>query len=211
MTRKQAVLQAIEYLKTIDNIDDEIISHLEYISNELPLTKWTRERVIDTVNEFFLKYGWLPVASDYRDCKEHLPSITVINNLFGTKSIEKFYAQYFSDDNYRTCFSFSPYRNKNKTFFINTFKENYEYIQNKLNIDFVDTKNYIYNRKQNTPTLQTIKKALKCHTYEELLNKCNIKYNKPVSKQTLSSSVTINEREENETLKNLLNYNNNNK
>ena len=103
MTRKQAVLQAIEHLKSIKNIDNEIITHLEDLSDELPLTKWTKKRVLDTIDEFFFKYGWLPVASDFKSCKEHLPSITVINYLFGTKSIENLYSQYFVDDKYKIC------------------------------------------------------------------------------------------------------------
>ena len=208
MTRKQAILQAIKYLNTIEGIDNEIITCLTDISNELPLTKWTKSRVLDTIDEFFSKYGWLPVASDFKSCKEHLPSITVINYLFGTKSIERLYSQYFIDDKYKKCNGFSPYRGNSKTFFINIFTENYRYIQKKLNCSYVTVKMYNNNRKKNTPTIITIKKALNCSTYKELLNKCNIQYEENIKKSPSIqlSNITIIEKGKNDILEELIKY-----
>ena len=79
MTRKQAIYQAIQAL-SVQGGQDEAISLLKDIYDELPLVHWSDKSIRDTVEQFIIDNGKVPTASDFR--KKAMPSHPVIKQKY---------------------------------------------------------------------------------------------------------------------------------
>ena len=80
MTRKQAITLAIQVL-TEAGQNEEAISVLRTLSDELPLVHWSDAAIRDAVDQFILDHARVPTASDFK--KRGLPPHTVIKNRYG--------------------------------------------------------------------------------------------------------------------------------
>lgn len=79
MTRKQAIYQAIQALSALDG-QEETISLLKDIYDELPLIHWSDKSIRDTVEQFIVDNGKVPTVSDFR--KKGMPPHPVIKQKY---------------------------------------------------------------------------------------------------------------------------------
>lgn len=192
MTRKQAILRAIETLSQ-DEENSDIVLKLQEIYSEMPLSSWTKKSIIDSIETYALEHNnVLPQAGDLIS-KNNLPSNTVIEAKFNISSMKQFLKTYFPHMNKKDR-SNSPYKDKNEEYFIKTFKDNYMRIQEELGVKNISTKTYNKYRQKNTPFYGTIIKQCKCNSYEELLIKCG--YRKAHSPISATLKVSYNDKEE---------------
>ena len=74
MTRKQAVLDAIEILsKKKEN--EQTVKILREIYDELPIIHWTPNSVLDAFAQFIQENGRLPTRGDFDDALPSRPTI----------------------------------------------------------------------------------------------------------------------------------------
>lgn len=180
MTRKQAILQAIQALsKEGDNID--IINKLEEIYNEMPLSRWTKSSILDCVETYAEEHdGMFPYINEFKNVNG-LPSTTVIFSKFNISSIDDFYNQYFTHLRHKIG-NGSPYRDKEISFFLESFKSEYIRIRDKFNAKVISLYRYNENRSKNTPIAETVMRQCNCDTYAELLDLCGFENAvKPIS------------------------------
>lgn len=172
MNRKQAILKAIEILSTNPN-NNEVTNKLKEIASEMPLSSWTRNSILDSIDTYATEHNNTLPASIELTSSNKLPSNTVIEKIFGTSSMVSFLAENFPQ--YRMKQAKSPYDNKPDDFFITTFKQNYERIKNKYNFKYVKSRQYERYRNPNSPCIDTIKRNCNCNSYDDLLILCGYK------------------------------------
>ena len=80
MTRKQAVSLAIQALSEAGQ-NEEAITVLRTLSDELPLVHWSDAAIRDSIDQFILDQARIPTVSDFK--KRGLPPHTVIKNRYG--------------------------------------------------------------------------------------------------------------------------------
>ena len=80
MTRKQALALAIQVLAETGQ-NEEAIQVLHTISDEMPLNRWTEDAIRDSVEQFILDHGRVPMRTDFK--KKCLPPHSVIKRRFG--------------------------------------------------------------------------------------------------------------------------------
>lgn len=91
MTRKQAVMNAIEILDSLGGYAEEVES-LKELSQSLPIVHWNDAAIRDTVEQYIAEHGEPPRPSDFR--KPGLPPLTAIKSIYGMT------AQAWLDENY---------------------------------------------------------------------------------------------------------------
>lgn len=186
MTRKQAIEEAIRQLAVCGQ-NQEIIEKLQDISQELPLSAWSRKAIIDAIEDYAIAHdNVLPYAKELTS-ENNLPSSTVIYHKFGVSSIDKFYQKYFPQYT-KQCKTCSPYKGCNDMYFIDVFMDNYRRIKKETNIQYIDTRIYNRYKDANSPHLCTIIKKCGCKTYDELLILCRLKEPKKAVEATVSVS-----------------------
>ena len=160
MTRKQAVLRAIELLSK-NQENQEICKVLENLANELPLAHWTENSILDAVEQFFAENNKLPSSLDYLKV-DYLPNRITIKNKLGL-TMDEFYDKYYGNIYYNNN---SIYNHKDKSYWINIFKEQYE----KHNCPGLNDFNKV--RDEGTPSVVTYCKIAGVDTWNELLTYC---------------------------------------
>lgn len=194
MNRKQAILHAIEILSQ-DNKNEQIVEKLQEIYSEMPLSYWTKESIIDSIETYACEHNdTLPYAHELTS-KNNLPSNTVIKQKFGISSMNIFFKRYFPHLKQKSY--------HNKDYYSNIFKKNYSEIQRKLEIKSVNTKQYNEHKNKGTPNYETIVKKCGLTSYSELLTECGLK--KPYGQLSVTIDIYSDEDENNEDLKMLLN------
>lgn len=83
MTRKQALLYAIEHLR--DN--PEVVDKLTSMYNDMPMCHWSKEACEDAIEQFYIERGRYPNISDL-DRYTYLPSHPTVKNRFGISARE---------------------------------------------------------------------------------------------------------------------------
>lgn len=160
ITRKQAVLRAIEVLSESKE-NEEICKVLENLAEELPLSHWTENSILDVTNQFLNDNGKLPASVDFLKV-DYLPSRCTIKNKLGL-TVEEFYKKYYSNF---YCNSNSIYNYKDIEYWTNMFKEQYiKHGKPSLNI-------FDKIRDEDTPCVQTYCKIIGVSTWNELLEHC---------------------------------------
>ena len=175
MTRKQAITMAISILSQKTE-NDEIVMKLQEILSELPLSTWTRNSIIDSIETYAYEHDNILPSAIELTTENKLPSSTVINKIFGLSSMVLFFKKYFPNFKEKDKSS-SPYKGKDKDYFMFIFQENYEYIKHKFDIKYVTAKIYDKYKNTNTPCLNTITRNCNCKSYDELLVLCGYKKN----------------------------------
>ena len=160
ITRKQAVLRAIEVLsETKENYEVCIV--LKRLSEELPLSHWTTDSILDAINQFLYENGRLPASVDFLKV-DYLPTRCTIKNKLGL-TMEEFYNIYYSNYYYNNN---SIYNYRDIEYWTNMFKEQYiKHGEPSLN-------NFDKVRDENTPCVQTYCKIIGVSTWNELLEHC---------------------------------------
>lgn len=79
MTRKQALALAIQALTEIGQTEASEILHT--LSDELPLNRWSDAAIRDSVDQFILDHGRIPMVTDFK--RRGLPPHTVIEHRYG--------------------------------------------------------------------------------------------------------------------------------
>lgn len=194
MNRKQAILHAIEILSQ-DNKNEQIVEKLQEIYSEMPLSYWTKESIIDSIETYAYEHNdTLPYAHELTS-KNNLPSNTVIKQKFGISSMNIFFKRYFPHLKHKSY--------HDKDYYLNIFKKNYFEIQRKLEIKSVNTKQYNEHKNKGAPNYETIVKKCGLTSYSELLTECGLK--KPYGQLSVTIDIYSDEDENNEDLKMLLN------
>lgn len=168
MTRKQAVLKAIELLET-NKKNTEIVRQLKIIYDELPLVKWSRESILDSIQQYINEHN--NVFPSQRHFGKTLPSSQTLNRKFKTNGLQEFREVYFPE----TCDVKSPYSYYSNEDFLRIFKENYNSINGGLYVKYDD---YNLYRQAGTPKVSTIISRLNCDSYNDLLIKAEIRKKK---------------------------------
>lgn len=194
MTRKQAILQAIQSLsREGSNID--VINKLKEIYNEMPLSMRTKSSIIDCVETYAEEHdGMFPYINEFRK-KNGLPSTTVIFSKFNISSIDDFYNQYFTHLKHKIG-NGSPYYDKDMGFFLDTFKSEYEKMREKFNTKIISHRKYNKNRSDGVPNAETVMRQCNCDTYTELLELCGFK--KKAQPLSLTMDVSYNNEDSGE-------------
>ncbi len=96
MTRKQSLMKAIEVLSSLPQTDGlpEVITGLNELASDLPVTNWDEKTIFDTIEQFFMEHGKYPTTNDFQ--RKGLPSHTVIKHRFGitlAEFLDRYYPQ----------------------------------------------------------------------------------------------------------------------
>jgi len=126
MTRKQALYRALQVLE-----EPEAISKINEIFDDMPFTGWSENTIFDTIDQFILDNGRVPIATDFR--KKGLPPHPVIKLRFGI-TLREFLDKYYPVE--KLCKS-KDYYNKTKeewqAIFIKTYLEHKPHSAEKYN------------------------------------------------------------------------------
>lgn len=175
MTRKQALAKVLDILET-EEIDEEIINKIEEIYEETPSCTWTKNRVLDAIEQFIYDNGYFPSR---RDFVYPLPNIGTVHTKLGTTSLQEVEYLYFPTIVPYSVNRMKVYHNK----IIDDFKKNYERIGNGY---YVKQREYDNNRDKDSLTVQTILRNLDIG-YNELLAICGFKRIFPKKKFVIKS------------------------
>lgn len=193
MTRKQAMSEAISILSK-DSKNEKIVEKLQEILCELPMSTWTKKSILDAIENYAIEHNnTLPYERELTSTN-HMPSNTVIYNLFGISAIREFYSKYFSNYLVRSRQKESPYENYSQEDFVKIFIQNYARIKKELNVKSVNYKTYDFYKEKNSPCVNTILRNCNCDTYNDLLILCQIKH--PKKKLVTHISITYNDDNE---------------
>ncbi len=160
MTRKQALLRAIQILKTQNESEEaiEISDKLAEMAKEIGTSThqhWTKEKVLDSVEQYINEYG-IPTAKAF-DEENLLPSHSVIKKLFSVTAGE-FVKQYFPSYVFYSKYSLKP-----KEQHLEDFKA--EYIRLKAH----GIADYNKRRSKSLPCARTVQSLFGDITSNELL------------------------------------------
>jgi hypothetical protein len=188
MTRKQAVLRAIEELSRYKK-NAEIVPVLQEIYNELPIMKWNKESILDSIQQYMNEHNnMFPPKKKFG--YGELPAKTTVYKIFNVNSIEEFREKYFpeSDD-----YASSPYKDYQKEDYVKAFVDSYNSINNGA---YVKRNEFDHHRKNGTPCVRTMIILFECRTYKELLKKLNIQIKENVysTSYTRDSNIEISKK-----------------
>lgn len=167
-------MNAITILSKVDQ-NKETVDKLLEIYHELPLSTWTRESIIDAIEDYAIEHNNMLPYEKELTTENHLPSNTVIYNKFGISSIRNFYLKFFSQYLTKNNRKESPYSNFSQKDFKEVFVENYYRIKAELRIKHVNFRLYDIYRADTTPCVNTIMRNCNCSTYNDLLVICGLK------------------------------------
>ena len=166
MTRKQALHKALEVLT-----DEEAISKINEILDDMPFTAWSERTIFDTIDQFVLDHGRNPTATDF--IPKGMPPHPVIKLRFGItlgEFLEKYYPQ--------------PEINKND--YKRIFISEYERIKPKGACDFND------RRASGIPTWRTFAKMFGISRWLEWIEFCSLERSSPVlRKRKRGAALTV--------------------
>lgn len=169
MTRKQALSRTIEILNCLNNQDTEeikVLTHvLKSIHDDCPMSHWSRDAIIDSIDQYILEHNHLPTNRILND-STNLPSHSTIKNRFGL-TVKEFYNIYYP--NYiRKCES-RTYHYQTVEYWVNDFKEQY------IKLNYPSMREYDKQREDNSPCSRHLVKMLKLGSWNELLLFCGFK------------------------------------
>lgn len=170
MTRKQAVLAAIEVLSK-NKKNAMIVEVLEQIYDDLPLVHWTREMALDALQDFYLENNRLPVNSELG---RKLPAKLTLKRLFGIGTLTDIERTFFPDQ-------FIEHNNGERYWWYSEDDFQECFVRNYMKINggkYVRYDDYDKYREAGTPSLANIIDKLKCDSYRELIERTEISMQK---------------------------------
>ena len=179
MTRKQALLKAIEELQK-NKRNDQVVTILKEIYEELPLVHWTEKSILDAFQQYLNEHNnEFPTK---RNLGKSLPTYNVIKRIFGSNSMTDFRDAFFPNE-YSEYYS--PYNHYTLEMLKECFIENYNNINGG---NYVKYNDYDLYRQPGTPSIRFIINKFDCNSYNDLLIKMNIR------KKTTTFTVNSNKR-----------------
>lgn len=166
MTRKQALLRAIEELQK-NKKNNQTISVLMEIYNDLPLVRWSEKSVLDAFQQYLNENN--NIFPSKRNLGKKLPTYNVIKRIFGSNSMTDFRDTFFPNE-YNE--HYSPYNNYTLETLKKCFIKNYNDINGG---NYVKYDEYDLYREHGTPSIQYIIKKFDCKSYNDLLIKMGIR------------------------------------
>lgn len=174
MTRKQALARAIELID-----DEEVKNKLKEINDWFPLTRWSKEAIMDAVDQFILDAGRVPTMRDFSH-NRNLPPHKSVKACFGIE-VREFLDKYYPVK--RLCDT-KKYYNKSKEAWLLIFKENYIAVKPRSGDMYND------KRDKATPSWRTVAKMFGIKNWTELLSLAGLdRYDK--RGRTISSGAII--------------------
>ena len=159
ITRKKALLDAIEIVKTADipaRRKEELIEKLNLCVTELPFAKWTEEAIYDACDQFVEEHGRIPRISEFD--RAGLPSHAVVQNRLGI-SVRELRKKHFPPN---------MLDGHNKEEVIETFRKEF------IRCGARTQKEYDEKREKGQPCAQTLLKKLHLKNWSQLLNKAGL-------------------------------------
>ncbi len=196
MTRKQALLQAIGILGK-DQSNQEICEKLNDIIQDYPIIQWNQKNILDSIDQFILDNGRMPVTKDFNS--EKLPAFCTVKNKFKLNYNEfknKYYKEYIT-----------PYSDKTKEEIIDIFKNEY------IRLNYPTMNEYDKKRNKEIPSHKIIVKLCGFLTWNELLYNCgfeilgennNSQYKTTVKRNSFKIKVVSKQTDEVERINKLL-------
>ena len=179
MTRKQALLKAIEELQK-NKRNDQVVTILKEICEELPLVHWTEKSILDAFQQYLNEHN--NEFPSKRNLGKSLPTYNVIKKFFKSSCMTDFRDSFFPNEYTE---HFSPYANYSKENITECFIRNYYAINGG---NYVKYDEYDLYREPGTPSIRFIINKLNCNSYNDLLIKMNIR------KKTTTFTVNSNKR-----------------
>ena len=192
ITRKQALLHAIEIIKNNSTTDDnskelEMINVLEEMIKELPFSYWTQASIVDAFNQYILEHGCLPLMTEIDNHKQ-LPKHSTIKQNF-KMTTRCFFELYYAD--YVGTYKTKIYGYKDREYWINCFKEQY------IKLGCPGKVRYDKLRDEGIPCANQMLKLTKIGTWNELLDYCGFeiigenRYSKKKKKKKIHNDVLV--------------------
>ena len=172
MTKKSAILSAISIINALKNehpcceIQEQLnslVTELEKIVDSLPLTRWTKELIFESIDQFIYDHKRFPKQDEF-SIKYKLPSKTTVENIFGMKLamfLKTYYPLYSEIKN-------KLYRQSKQTL-LEDFQKEY------LRLYPCNFSKYEKNKSVNAPSAKTIMRAFDIQTWEDLIAYCGLK------------------------------------
>ena len=174
MTRKQAIFQAIQALSALEG-QEEAITRLQELYEEMPLIHWSDKSIRDTVEQFIADNGRVPTASDFR--KKGMPPHPVIKQKFKITLAE------WLDKNYPTP---EPDPTELRQ------KYTQEFIDEYIRIKPTSSKDFNQRRDPKTKTWMTVAKYHNIKTWRALLLKLSLpSFNSRERKQPIQFAIKV--------------------
>lgn len=171
MTRKQALIIALDYIKEQD-VKDTIMQMIK----SMPLHEWDKATIFDAISQFILDIGRVPTPKDFKYNKL-LPKGATVQNRFNMP-LNEFLKKYFP--NGKQCDS-NKYHNKTTDEWLAIFIAIYKKIKPHT------AKDYNEQRDKNTPTWFVFARLLGLTKWNELLLIANLKTEKQKIKKDINS------------------------
>ena len=160
MTRKEAVLAAIEVLAT-DPQNEGICNVLSGLADDLPLVHWNKDIILDAFNQFISENNRFPSKDDIEG-KNILPMRSTVERIFNMKFSE-FHILYFSECPYTGG---SRKYIKSEKYWLGIFKNEY------IKMNYPTREEYKISRASGMPCAEQLVKLCGCRSWSELLNLC---------------------------------------
>ena len=163
MTRKMALLQAISILEQMEPTEDcaEVHRKLVEIVGEMPFTSWSRETILDTLEQFSMEHGRNPTVSDLR--RNGMTAHPVIKKRFGVNAKEVL-QQYFPP----AC-DCPRFAGRSREQWRDFFVEQFALLKEQT------AENYNRHRPSGTPTWATVAGMYGCTKWSEWLRFCGLR------------------------------------
>jgi hypothetical protein len=173
MTRKQALQYAITVLNAQNIVNKGVILKIQDIMKEMPFCHWSKETIIDTLQQWAIENGRNPTCGDLKKCN-NLPPHSIIKlrfNMTAKQFLDKYFPQPLEQE------LNSLYCEHPKEYWLNIFKSEYNRIKPSSSNNYNKLRNHQY------PSWITTAKMYNLNKWSELLDLCNIHINKS-KKQT---------------------------
>jgi len=192
LTRKQALSKAICLLSELPQTEEihNVITKLEELTVDIPITSWTKETIFDTLTQFANEHGRNPTTTDLKRNKKtnRLPPHTVIKHRFAMNTKE-FLLEYYPPKSQSKIYS-----EKSNEEWIAFFKNEYERIKP------TSSEEYNSKRTKDSPSWQTIAGLNNMFLWSEIKEKLTLStYNKQKKEIPKNSINLIIDRQDNLT------------
>lgn len=155
MTRKQALLAVLK-----EQSDPEIIEKLQDIIDDEPSVKWTKKKILDSIEQFIIDNNRCPLVCEM-DRMAILPPHANISHYFNM-TYKELIKEYFPD---------YARNNKAKTD-INTLGKQFK--KEFVRLEYPSESIYNIKRSKELPTIQTTAKYMGAKNFTELLKMCEL-------------------------------------
>lgn len=153
MTRKQALLAVLK-----EQSDPEIIEKLQDIIDDEPSVRWTKKKILDSIEQFILDNNRCPLTCEM-DRLAILPPHTNISHYFNITYMELI-KEYFPD----------YMRNSKIEIDANTLSKQFK--KEFVRLEYPSESIYNIKRSKELPTIQTTAKYVGAKNFTELLKMC---------------------------------------